>query len=560
MSIYSLEETGRGLTLRAENRYLYSRYNPSSRPRRAAEMVPRFNKCIYFVPSPLLGYGIRELIERIPEDSVILAVEESQEIMALCSGLFLENLGDYAKDKRIVSVRLSDKRSLHKLLYTIGPWRFRRVYRVDLNSGAELNPDFYNEAASFLIEDLMSYWRNRHALGRLGREWIRHIFANLSEVSRGKTDFRSLSSQQIDKIPLVAGAGPSLERSLDFIKQFREHLWILAVDTALPAFLSAGIQPDAAVVLDTQPWNYLDFHNSRSSGIPLIADITAYPGCLSHTGGPCYLFSSDFAELDFLQRLNNEGFREFSIPPLGSVGLAAVEIAEKLSNSEVFLTGLDFAYSPGKSHARGSSFHQWQLSRSHRLEPHPGWDSSLKRPRTKGLDASGRPVDTDEILLGYAALLKDRYSHLHRFYVLEPGGLDVGLPLISLEDAGRVIESRMTTDAGKLIEKRSDGQLAGSINGNADVKKVQSSPVSAGRASEFLNAEIARLNLVISAWEDYAAGEGTADKLVEQLEGMDEIFLDFPDQPPLPKKDDSFLVRGVSRARQLRRYLERLEE
>ena len=544
MSIYSLEETGGGLTLRAENRYLYSRYNPSSRSRRAAGMAPRLNKCIYFVPSPLLGYGIRELADRIPDDSIILALEESQEIMALCSGIFLENLGDYAEDNRIVSVRLSDKPSLHKLLYTIGPWRFRRVHRVDLNSGAELNPDFYNEAASFLMEDLMSYWRNRHALGRLGREWIRHIFANLSEIARGETDFRSLGILQIDKIPLVAAAGPSLEISLDFIKKYRNKLWIMAVDTALPAFLSAGIQPDTVVVLDTQPWNYLDFHNSGSSGIPLIADLTAYPGCLSHTGGPCYLYSSDFAESEFLERLKDEGFRDFSIPPLGSVGLAAVEIAGRVSNSDVFLTGLDFAYSPGKSHARGTSFHRWQLSCSHRLEPHPGWNSSMKKPRRKGLDASGRSVETDEILLGYAALLKDRYSHLDRFHVLEPGGLDIGLPLISMEDAGKIIEER-EKDRRTVLRK-------------PELNKILTNPVNTDKASAFLKEELARLDLVISAWEEYAAGEGTADELVERLTGMDEVFLDFPDEPPLPKNDDSFLVRGVSRVRQLRRYLERL--
>lgn len=531
-----LEDTGRGLTVLADGRYLYSKYQPQSRAAKIAASAPLESKCLYFVPSPLLGYGLSELADRIPEDSLVLAVETEQEIMALCSPELPERI---TSNPRIVQVRLSDISSLHALLYEIGPWRFRRIRRVDLSGGASLNPGLYDRLAAFLVQDLTSYWRNRHALGRFGREWTRHILANLAEISYGEKKFNSIADLHISGIPLVVGAGPSLETALPFIRKFRDKLWILAADTAIPALITAGINPDAAAVLETQAWNLLDFHGTDGSLLPVIADITAYPPSLTHTGGPCFLFSSDFAELNFVRRLDEANLRGCSIPPLGSVGLAALEVTMIRSDGPILLTGLDFAYKPGKSHARGTSFHQWQLSAQIRLNPHPGWEASIKRPRLESPDASGRPLKTDSILQGYAAILKDRYSGSGRFFVLAPGGLDLGLPVLNESDAESLI-----------------------LNTSSDEGAQESAPVNvinAESALAFLDVEKSRLDLVIDKWDDYVDGRSSSADLTAALEGLDEIFSDFPDEPPLPKNEDSFLVRAATRSRQLLRYIDRIQ-
>lgn len=531
-----LVDTGRGLTVFAENRYLYSKYQPESRAIKIAENAPVESKCLYFVPSALLGYGVHELIQRIPEDSIVLTLETSQELMALCSPHLPACL---SSNPRVIQVRLSDISSLHALLYKIGPWKFRRIRRVDLSGGATLNPGLYDSLAEFLVHDLTTYWRNRHSLGRMGGEWIRHILANLAEIASGNNTVKSISSLDISGIPVVVGAGPSLEKTLPFIRRFRDDLWILAADTAIPALISAGIQPDAAVVLETQAWNLLDFHDTRDSYIPVIADITAYPPSLTQTGGPCYLFSSDFAELNFIRRLDDARLRGYSIPPLGSVGLAALEVAEICSEGPILLTGLDFAYRPGKSHARGTSFHRWQLSVLQRLNPYPGWEASIRRPRLEAPDGTGKPLKTDSVLQGYAAILKDRYSGSDRIYVLKPGGLDLGLPLLDYAEAEALI-----------LKTASEAGPGGSKPENI---------INAESASAFLDDEKRFLTRVIDKWEDYVEGKSSADELSAAMEGLDEIFSDFPDEPPLPKPEDSFLVRAVTRSRQLLRYINRIQ-
>ena len=131
-----LEDTGRGLTVHTAGRYLYSNRDPSGRPERIAASAPEEHRCIYFVPSPLLGYGLTTLLTRLPESSVILAVEASQELMGLCGPHLAPELTS-APGLKIL--RLSDRSSLHRVLKDLGPWKYRKVRRIDLTAGASLN-------------------------------------------------------------------------------------------------------------------------------------------------------------------------------------------------------------------------------------------------------------------------------------------------------------------------------------------------------------------------------------------------------------------------------------
>lgn len=512
-----LEDTGRGLTVFFENRYLYSKYEPMLRPRRAARLAPIENRCIYVVPSPLLGYGLDILVGRIPDDSIILAIETSELLMGLCAPHARRN-------DRVVHVRLSSLAALQEVVNSIGPWNYRRVRRVDLNAGSSLDPVLYDELIGFIIDSLTNYWRNRNTLLRLGRQWIRHIYANLCELAYGPLDIRSVNSLIIDRVPIVVGAGPSLEKALSFIREQRERLWVMAVDTAVSALLSCDIKPDAVVVLETQAWNLLDFHDTKGSKIAVVADLSSYPPSLTHTGGPCYLFSSTFTKLEFLRKLEACGVRDFALDPLGTVGLVAIEIALARWSGSVLLAGLDFEYSHGKTHARGTAHHRWQISCLGRLNPHPGWETRANRTRNQNRNA-------DSVLHGYAALLRRRFSSTGRLYALSSSRLN--LPL--LEDA-----------EGILMENQEETTRSGE------------SSIRAARAAKFIDAQLSGLQDIIDSWEAYARNESGVSKLLSAIGEMDEVYVDFPDAESLPKKDGAFLFRVVNRARILLDYISRV--
>ncbi|PIE05038.1 MAG: hypothetical protein CSA76_01105 [Spirochaetales bacterium] len=496
-----LESTEHGLTVEAAGRYLYSRYNPSSRPQKAALAVESAEQCLYFVPSPLLGYGLQTLLDRIPESSHILALEVSEELENLCREA---RSAELAGHPRVSWVQIKDTAGLNAFLEQLGLWKFRRIKRVDLSGGSALHAHLYRTLYNFTAPDT----------------------ALLPHTAQPPGPFTSGPI-------VVAGAGPSLEKAFPFLRKNQQKLYILAADTAAAALWRAGIKADAIVVLETQAWNMLDFHGLSQSGIPVIGDLSAYPPSLNASGGAHQLFSSNFANLYFLNRARKAGLRPYILPPLGSVGIAAVEIALASTSGTVLLSGLDFAYTPGKTHAQGTSVHRWQLSRISRLTPAPLWPAAMAAVPSRVPAASGGSIQTDRVLESYAAIFKDRYAKESRLGILQPGGADLNLPLVRFEEAGKLLLKEKEPWQGIFPQKSS---------ASAD-------------AQAFLSEELQTLERVIDRWQHYAEGRAEASDVAAALTERDEIYADFPDPPPLPREDNAFLVRAVSRSRRLQRYI-----
>ena len=69
-------DTGSGITLEYQGRLLYSRVNPKSRALRIAREIELKPETLYVIPSPLLLYGIDDLLARLPENSFLLLLEK----------------------------------------------------------------------------------------------------------------------------------------------------------------------------------------------------------------------------------------------------------------------------------------------------------------------------------------------------------------------------------------------------------------------------------------------------------------------------------------------------
>ena len=70
-----LVDTGKGFSIKWRNRFLYSSRDPLNGILRRVESLELQPDTLYLIPSPLLGYGIREILMRLPSRSYILGVE-----------------------------------------------------------------------------------------------------------------------------------------------------------------------------------------------------------------------------------------------------------------------------------------------------------------------------------------------------------------------------------------------------------------------------------------------------------------------------------------------------
>jgi hypothetical protein len=422
-------DTGKGLTARYRGRLLYSSVDPLRGVlRRLEDLVPTAlpPRTLVLVASLGLGHGLAELVARVPDTCHILCVEADQPLFAQACRLAPRLFPDHP---RLTVVRADDPAAVVRLVGGLGLHRFRRVLPVRLCATDPSDEPAYAAIEAAIAGAIRTHWQNRMTLIRMGGLWVRNLVANLAALPAAG-DWTALAD---DRPIVVAGAGPSLEERLAWITGCRDRLRLLAVDTALPVLADAGLVPDIVFALEAQWVNLEDFLGARLDRCDVIADITATPSLLRRAPR-LYLCCSRFAPLALLARLEAVGLSPTPIPALGSVGVAALHVALRLTTGPVLSTGLDFAYTHRSAHARGAPAMRAALAAADRLAPA---DSRLAgaffgRRLLRVTDKRGQPATSDIVLQGYAGdAARVAAGGAGRVFDLDAGGLDKGAPQVS---------------------------------------------------------------------------------------------------------------------------------
>lgn len=510
-----------------DGKALYSRYAPSASAERLAGQHDLQPRTLYLIPSPLLGYGIPSLLERLPESSFLLGIETNQELMGLSSPA----LAEFQRKGRSAFYRLDDPVGLYRVFTELSAGEYRSCRMIVLNGGYAPEKALYDGLFTSLEEYLRTYWQNRLTSARLGRLWIRNLIANLTGPDRA-----DLSDFHTPRTLVLAGAGESLEGSLPLLKEARESFFLLAVDTAVQTLMRSGLRPDGVVNLESQFYNLKDFYSLAGAPVRQFADMTAYPPSLRQFPGEHYLFSSRFGRSRLIDRLEEAGLLPPSIPALGSVGVTALYVAAEIARGPIFLTGLDFSYVPGKSHAKESPFHDWARLQEGRLTGDVWYGFTRTRAARPARAKDACPyLRTDRILEGYGRQLRELALLLPgRVFDIARKGMDLGLPRLTHAQA---------LERAKKIPPQGEGVIAAPLS-RQKVKK------------DFIRRERERLEEILALWEAVDAGRAEPESLLPLLEHCDYLYYHFPDKGPLPSRDPGFLFRAVRSARSYLRVWE----
>ncbi|GAB1484072.1 DUF115 domain-containing protein [Treponema sp.] len=419
----------RGLSLSFKGKTLLSRIDPIAQAEKIVNSAPLRKKALYFCPSPLYGYGLGLLLSRIPEDSDILCVECDEKLMKLSS----ESLAPLLSSPRIRLVRSTDPASV--CAYVRKWWgarRFRRLEVLRLNSGWSLAEQSYDAIADALSADIAMDWSNAITLIKLGRLYALNAIRNLALLPLAE-DIRCMN---VGTRPiLVVGAGPSMDATLDAIGAIQGAAQniqsfpfkIFCVDTALRALLDRNIKPDLVIALETQQWNLNDFIGVSSAVIPVAMDLSSLPATAQAGGGSFSFFFTPWAPLQFLDRLEEERLVPQAYTPLGSVGLSTVALALRSTSGPVYITGLDFSYTPDAYHARSTPSRLDRLRSCTRLQPlidpSPAFRPRVVREKGK----EGFWVWTDPALKSYRDLFKREFEKSGRVFDIGCQGLELGI-------------------------------------------------------------------------------------------------------------------------------------
>lgn len=429
-----LVSTPQGFSVSYQNKFLYSKYNPSKTILQTVDSLKLQENTIILCISPVLGYGINELSQKLPENCLLIICEKDRQLYKLTQ----EHLTPLPKNAVMISydslndlpLILSGELPVKDIEYK--PYNYRRVIKIDFSSGADFNQSYYNELLKACTASLMTYWANRVTLVKFGRKYTHNLFSNLKNLSCTEPVENYFNS--ISKSIIVFGAGESLEQGIPFVKADRNSYYIICADTALKALLANEIVPDACFLEEAQQVITKAFIGTTNINTHFFASLSSIPG-LSHFINPENIsyYTTQYTQAAFLRELSNKGLLPYQNKPYGSVGLSALFYAVKFRASQevpVFVYGLDFSYSAGKTHANNTPAHIMRLLQNDRLSCIENFSAAYSGEAFIEEGINGKYYTTP-ILQKYAQLLNYEFNfNYDKNYINIYNGAKTGLKLV----------------------------------------------------------------------------------------------------------------------------------
>jgi len=454
-----------GLPFVRNGKTLLSGVDPVGRAERIAGAVPVKDRTLYFCPSPLYGYGLSHFLSRLEKEapnSAVLCVEADGELYELTKKNIAPSLAA-SQNLRITNIcSAGDLCAFIREAW--GARAFRRVEVLRLSGGWQLFPEVYDSLCDTLRREIAIDWGNALTLAKMGRLYIRNALRNLPLV----TQFSSASQLSFGEAPiLVLGAGPSLDETLDALSsKYADFLAcpdsrpfkIICVDTCLGALKERNIIPDLTVILESQHWNLRDFLSCKGWNVNVVIDLSSLPASTSILSGEKFLFFTPWTQLKIFGRLKDIGLLPVAIPPLGSVGLTAVELARRFTGGKIICAGLDFSFTQDKYHARSTPGHLSRLNLQNRFKRlfNP---AAYNQYSIAAISKDGLPVYTSPSMKNYRDLFEQEFGGDSRIFDIEGTGLPLGIKTLSLDEAMSLLvknDSEFTTQRRRGAEAQSE--------------------------------------------------------------------------------------------------------
>jgi hypothetical protein len=356
-AISRLESTGRITDVVAGNSYVplvelnnkkiyvHSRFDPVKEAERLISQINQADFDLFIIFGFGYGYHVEELIKRISNDSIVLILEKDTEMLK--NAITARDLKFVFSDERVFIIADPDEEKIAEALSGKSSYR---VSFITHRGSYQIYPDYYSNLIRIVQSYLSLKEVNIATLSRFEKTWTANIarnireFAGLPGANIFYNKFKGLPS-------IVAGAGPSLNKSIDFIKNNQNKCLIICVDTSYLILRNSGIIPHFCVSVDAQIINARYFEGDVRCDTVFISDPTVHPSVFRFIKGNIAILGTAFDMMKWIEDITgNKGELAYG----GSVMTNAYDFAKRLGTSPVVLVGQDLAFTGGLAHARGA--------------------------------------------------------------------------------------------------------------------------------------------------------------------------------------------------------------
>ena len=550
-----------GLSVLYKGRYLYSKYAPEKSLRSAVLSKPVAPGTLVLACSPVLCLCLAELCASLPKNCFVLGCEFDAALYDFSLKYIPPSIPNFAllspDELPNLPFMLTKRRAETKSGAILPPaGTFRRILRTDFSAGTQFFPQHYATLTEAAENAVMRFWKNRVTLIKFGRRFSRNLFRNLAHLSRSVPIERLI--QSVEKPIIVFGAGESMEKTARSIRNVQNAFYIVAADAALAPLFRLGIEPDAVVCEESQSVIAPFFLGANRKRFRVFAGITSWPKLFDLCGADICYFSPHYDDTVFFDSLAARNIIPPVMPPLGSVGLTATKIALMLRKNEqvpVCVTGLDFSYRAGTTHARGAEAHTSRLASSFKTAPAANYDAAFASFMQKIIGKDGTPFFTSPALFSYAQTFRAYFSESPNLFDAGTTGIDLGIPqrgeeelireILNTVGAGAAAGQKDSDDTASANGKRTP---AAKTNAESDIarkdadgkaahaeetiaERTASSERKALSVRDFYEEEersLKRLKNILSSGQNMSENERSAE--IEKLRlSREYLYLHFPD-------------------------------
>lgn len=237
------------------------------------------------------------------------------------------------------------------------------------------------------------------------------IDANLANLSENRVPLQNLYDHFPGRSAIVLGAGPSLDHHLEWIRQHRDRLYIIAASRLCKRLQEEDLPPDMVVSVDWQEINY-----EQSKGLLdlptdtlLVHSSQVSPQLVAQWPGP-HVFMGK--RLPWMSALNDPD-NDYTGGPTVSNG--ALYIGGKMGFTTILLSGVDLCTPDGSSSHAGGLFLDKNNSFTNRVETYNGCAAKTNNHMLHAaqiLSAQAREIKGAKVInLSGAAVKLDGIEH-----------------------------------------------------------------------------------------------------------------------------------------------------
>ena len=228
----------------------------------------------------------------------------------------------------------------------------RGISLVEHPPSVRISPGYYNTVADALSGIIDSKSSNAATIKRFAMRYVSNIIKNLENTGSFYPVSDLFGLFKGHKAAVIA-SGPSLYNYTGIIKDMKDSVFIICVDSALSVLKRSEVTPDIMVSIDPQA--YVTEHLERDPGDETLKlfSISSHYARSSEYGGFLSLNSHPLSQVMEKFSSGNSGSIDSGT---GSVAGDALNLALKCGFETIYLFGFDFSFSDYNIYSRGTSY------------------------------------------------------------------------------------------------------------------------------------------------------------------------------------------------------------